>query len=454
MNLSVPNKGTVGSRITSNAKLLFGAKAIGAVLGLIALLVTQRSLNDFVAFGTVIFLHGYMIFFAEMMTFQPWQSLIRFGSDDSEAKDGASFAKLVKFAAILDAVAVVLSYLAAIALFGVFVAFLKAYPDFWVGNEQIDPSKLFGLVVAYSSVVLFQQTGMSTGVLRLFDKFNGLALAWLVMPSVRLVGVLIAAHQGWGMIGFIAVWYVAALVRNFVVIGLGLSELAKRGILKPVISAKVNFLKPRDGLWSFTTKAFLDSSLSASFSHLPLLLVTAVFGPIFVPVYKYAEETAKLLSEGVKLLDQVIYPELARIVSAGKGGQMLRLVTKASAVALAVGAVLSVLAYFLAPPLVERFLGEGYEMVPSLTVLLVLGAAIFATVAPLYPVFYAVGKPERAIYARAAGVVAYITSFIVLTRWLGEIGTGWAWIAGYSVALVVVLILVIKTLSQFKESPE
>lgn len=453
MDLTIPSKGTVGKRITSNAKLLFGAKAIGAVLGLIALLVTQKSLNDFVAFGTVIFLHGYMIFFAEMMTFQPWQSLIRFGSADCEARDGASFARLVKFSAILDAVAVVLSYLAAIALFGIFVAFLKAYPDFWVGNEQIDPSSLFGLVVVYSSVVLFQQTGMSTGVLRLFDKFNGLALAWLVMPSVRLVGVLIAAHQGWGMIGFIAVWYVAALVRNFVVIGLGLSELAKRGLLKPVLKAKVNFLKPRDGLWSFTTKAFFDSSLSASFSHLPLLLVTAVFGPIFVPVYKYAEETAKLLSEGVKLLDQVIYPELARIVSAGKGGQMLRLVTKASAVALAVGAVLSILAYFLAPPLVKHFLGDGYEMVPSLTVLLVFGAAIFATVAPLYPVFYAVGKPERAIYARAAGVIAYVTCFIVLTRWLGEIGTGWAWIAGYSVALVVVLILVIKTLSQFKENP-
>ncbi|MGJ8559965.1 MAG: lipopolysaccharide biosynthesis protein [Litorimonas sp.] len=451
MDLSVVCKGSVGNRIVSNAGLLFGAKALGAILGVITLIVTAQALDSQVEFGIVIFLHAYMIFFAEMMTFQPWQSIIRFGSDDAEAEDGPSFAKLVKFSAILDAVAVCLSYVAAIALFGVFVAIVKAYPDFWPGNQQIDPSKLFGLVVAYCSVVLFQQTGMSTGVLRLFDKFNGLAAAWLVMPSVRLIGVLIAAHQGWGMIGFIAVWYAGALIRNFVVIGLGLTELAKRGILKPAIKAKVDFLRPRSGLWAFSTKAYFDSSLAAGFSHLPVLLVMVVFGPIFVTVYKFAEEIAKLLSEGVKLLDQVIYPELARIVAAGKGGQILRLVTKASAVSLTAGVFLSALAYILAPPLVERFLGEGYEMIPSLAVLLVFGASIFAAVAPLYPVFYAVGKPERAIYSRAAGIIAYISSFILLTRWLGEIGTGWAWIVGYSVALIAVIILVLRTLSAFKE---
>lgn len=453
MDLSIVNKGTVGNRIVSNAGLLFGAKALGAVLGVITLIVTADALDSQVEFGIVIFLHAYMIFFAEMMTFQPWQSIIRFGSDDVEAQDGASFARLVKFGAILDAVAVGLSYIAAVALFGVFITVMKAYPDLWAGKEQIDPSKLFGLVVAYCSVVLFQQTGMSTGVLRLFDKFKGLAAAWLVMPFVRFVGVLIAAHQGWGMIGFIAVWYVGALVRNFVVIGLGMTELARRGLLKPAIKAKIDFFRPREGLWAFATKAYLDSSLAAGFSHLPVLLVMVVFGPVFVAVYKIAEEIAKLLSEGVKLLDQVIYPELARIVAAGKGGQILRLVSKASAVSLAAGVVLSCLAYFLAPPLVDRFLGDGYEMVPSLAVLLVFGAAIFAAVAPLYPVFYAVGKPERAIYARTAGITAYIASFIILTRWLGEIGTGWAWIVGYSVALVAVIVLVLKTLSKFTDDP-
>ena len=453
MDMSIHCKRSVESRIASNASLLFGVKVIGALLGLISLVVTARALDSQVEFGIVIFLHAYMLFFAEMMTFQSWQAVIRFGSDDVKAKDGASFARLVKFAATLDAAAVVLAYIGAIALFGVFVAIVQAFPDFWPGHDQIDPAKLFGLVAVYCSVVLFQQIGMSTGVLRLFDRFRGLAGAWLVMPAVRLVGVLIAAYQGWGMIGFIAAWYLGALARYLAIIALGLSELAKRALLKPVLNAKIDLIHPRKGLWGFATKAYVDSSLAAGFSHLPVLLIMGVFGPVFVALYKIAEEIARLLSESVKLLDQVIYPELAHIVAAGQGGQILRLVSKASVVALGAGLTIAALVYWCGPLVVDSVLGAEYAGSVNLAVLLVLGAAVFAAVAPLYPVFYAIGKPERAIYARAAGIAAYIGGFIVLTNWLGEIGTGWAWLFGYSVALVAVVLLVSRTLSKLNGAP-
>lgn len=451
MDLSLTCTRSVESRIASNAVLLFGAKAFGAVMGLIALIVTARALDSQAEFGIVIFLHAYMLFFAEMMTFQPWQAIIRYGSDDIEANDGPAFARLIKFGVRLDAISVVLAYIGSVALFGVFVLIVEAFPDFWPGYNQIDPSRLFWLVVAYCSVVLFQQIGTSTGVLRLFDRFNGLAVAWMVMPAVRLIGALIAAQQGWGMIGFIAVWYTGALSRYLVVLGLGLSELSKRGILKPALRQKVNFFRPREGLWAFASKAYVDSSLAAGFSHLPVLLVMIVFGPVFVAVYKIAEEIARLLSEGVKLLDQVIYPELARIVAGGKGRQILKLVSKASAAALAVGVVLSAIVYFFGPVLIEGALGPDYHGAVNLAVLLVLGAAIFAAVAPLYPVFYAVGRPERAIYARATGITAYVATFIVLTRLMGEIGTGWAWIVGYGVALVAVVVLILRTLSHIDQ---
>lgn len=451
MDLSIKCTRTVESRVASNAGILFVAKAFGAALGLAALIITARALDSQIEFGIVIFLHAYMLFFAEMMTFQPWQAIIRYGSDDVEANDGESLARLIKFGIRLDAISVVLAYIGAVLLFSVFVMIVEAYPGFWPGYEQIDPAKLFWLVVAYCTVVLFQQIGTSTGVLRLFDRFNGLAAAWLVMPSVRLIGAVIAAQQGWGLIGFIAVWYAGALARYIVVIVLGTTELAKRDILKPALKAKVRFFRPREGLWAFATKSYIDSSLAAGFSHLPILLVMVVFGPAFVAIYKIGEEIARLLSEGVKLLDQVIYPELARIIAGGKGGQIFKLVSKASAIALGVGLGLSCIVYIFGPALIEGTIGEEYRRSVDLAVLLVLGAAIFAAVAPLYPVFYAVGRPERAIYARATGIVAYIASFIVLTSWLGEIGTAWAWIVGYAVALVAVVVLIFKTLSHIHQ---
>lgn len=55
MDMSIHCTRTVGSRIASNASLLFGAKAIGALLGLISLVVTARALDSQAEFGIVIF---------------------------------------------------------------------------------------------------------------------------------------------------------------------------------------------------------------------------------------------------------------------------------------------------------------------------------------------------------------------------------------------------------------
>ena len=452
MDFRLDSTQSVGGRIASNAGLLFGAKTIGAALGFITLLIAANALNQ-IEFGILLFLHAYMLLFAEMMTFQPWQSVIRFGSGDRESGDCEGFARLLKFCAVLDAGAVVLAYVFAVALFGVFMAVLDIYPEFWPGMDEVDPQRLFTLVVGYTTVVLFQQIGMSTGVLRLFDRFRGLAVAWLVMPLVRFVGVLIAMQQGWGLLGFVVVWYVAALSRYAVIIGLGLWELGRRGMLGPVWRTRVNLLSPRDGLWGFATKAYADSSLAAGFSHLPSVLVMVVFGPAFFAVYKLAEEIARLLSEGVKLLDQVIYPELARILAAGQGGQILRLVTRASAVALGVGVALAAVVYWFGPLFIDSTVGADYQFTVDLAVLLVIGAAIFAAVAPLYPVFYAAGRPERAIYARSAGLAAYVVAFFLFAGWLGEIGAAWAWIAGYSVAFVIVVWLARNTLEAYKGMP-
>ena len=450
MDLSLAQTRSVEGRIASNAGLLFGAKALGVGLGVVALIKAAAALGV-VEFGIVVFLHGYMLFFAEMMTFQPWQSIIRYGSDDVEADDGMRLARLVKFAAKLDAVAVVLAYGASVALFFVFLSAVRAFPWLWQFSDQVDPARLFTLVCAYCSVVLFQQVGMSTGVLRLFDRFAGLAAASLVMPTLRLIGVLVAVDQGWGLIGFVAVWYVASVVRYLTVIALGMWELHRRGLLAPAIRARSPFRDQREGLWAFSTKAFVDSSLVSGFVHLPMLLVMPVFGPAIAGVYKVAEEVAKLLSEGVKLLDQVIYPELTRIIAAGEGRQILRLVLRASALALGIGLVLALLVWLFGPGVVDRFLDDGFGLAVNLAVLLVIGAAIFAAVAPLYPVFYAVGRPERAIYARATGIVAYVVAFFVFGSWLGPIGIGWASIVGYGVGLLVVSVLISGTLSRLHQ---
>ncbi len=436
----------MGKRVAANTGLLVGAKALAVLIGIATLIITERSLDNQVSFGTIIFLHAYMLFFAEVATFQIWQSIIRFGTEDLQKNDANRLGGLIKFSFKIDVMSALLAYGSGVLLFGLYVALINSYPGLAPQEEGFNIQELQPLVIAYCTVVLFQVTGTPIGVLRLFDKFGGLAFAELVMPILRLAGAILAAFMGWGLIGFLCVWWFASAVGYLFKVCLGLYELYWRHLLGFVVAAKEKFMSPRQGLWPFVWKSNIDSTLAAGVSHLPALLVMAVFGPAFVAIYRIAEELAKLLSEGVKLVDQVIYPELARIISDGRGNQILKLVTRASLISLGVGLILSLATFMVGPFLMTSTLGEEYKASVPLAIILVFGAALYAAVAPLFPVFYATDKPERAIYARLAGLIVYIVAFFVLTKLLGGNGAAIAVVVGYFVGMIIAGIMVKRTL--------
>ena len=268
------------------------------------------------------------------------------------------------------------------------------------------------------------------------------------MPVMRLVGSLIVGFAGWGLEGFLVVWFLASFVSYIVMMAMGIIELKKRGLLKPVISAKLNLRRPREGLWPFVIKSNIDSTIATGNMHLPMLLVMAVFGPVWAGVYKIAEEVAKLLSEGFKLLDQVIYPELAKLVVNGDASKIWRIVMRAAVILLGVGAILSSLVLFVGPDILSRLFGEDYVYAAPLASLLVPAAALLGVIAPLYPIFYAADHPERAIYARGSALFVYIVSFLVLSFTIGKLAPGWAALIGNSFAVIAVLIMAKRTLNK------
>jgi len=391
-NLETIYKTTVGKRVAHNTGLLVGAKFLGVLMGAATLFITEWALDDQVAFGSILFLHAYMLFFAEVATFHSWQSIIRFGSEDIERKDATSLSKLIKFSLKIDGLSAILAYIGAVLLFVGYAGLVKLFP--------------------------------------------------VIGPS----------DEGFDIIGFLCVWWFASVVAYLFRIALGFFELHKRNLLGLVLKTKQNFTNTRDGLWGFVWKSNVDSTLAAGVSQLPLILVMAVFGPAFVAIYRIAEEFAKLLSEGVKLIEQVIYPELARIMSVGKGNEIWKLVIRASGAALLIGMVAAVMLFLLGPTVMSSSLGEEYQASIPIAVLLVFGAALFAASAPLFPVFYAANKPERAIYVRVFSLISYVLAFFVLTKYFGEIGAPMAVIFGSSIGIIIVGIMTVKTLNDIGRS--
>lgn len=453
-DLSILSTKSVGKRVASNAGLMVGSKALAALFGLLALIIASKSLT-IAALGVILFLHAYHLLFAQLATFQAWQTIIRFGMDDIQNEDASSLAKLIKFGFKLDLISALVAFSAAIALFPVFILLQDKFPA--VFDElptDLDMRSLYPLAILYCSILLIRLRGSSIGVFRLFDRFDVLAWHGVVMTGVRLIGVIIAALMGAGLKGYLLAWFIGSLVDYLALPILAGLELAKRNLLGLFWRTKSSIFNQRLGVWSFVWKANIDSSLAASNVHLPVLLVMGVFGPVWVSVYRWAEEIAKLLSEGFKLLDQVIYPELAKMVSAGEAAKIWRLVIRSAVILLSVGLLASLFIWLSLGPIFGYFLSDDYREVAPLASLLVPAAALLGMAAPLYPVLYATNHPERAIYARGAGVVVYIISFFALSATIGHMAPGWAAIAGNLVAVGLVMWLAKQALDKIVKQQE
>jgi len=193
-DLSIASTRSVGKRVAANTGLMVGSKALAAVFGLLCLLIAGNSIS-ITALGIIFFLHSYHLLFAQLATFQAWQTTIRFGMDDVQNGDVDGLASLIKFSFKLDVISAAVAFVGAVAFFPLIILFRDIFPSIFSQlGEEFDVRGLYGLVALYCLLLLVRFRGSSIGVFRLFDRFDVLAWHGMLMTGVRLIGVLIAAY--------------------------------------------------------------------------------------------------------------------------------------------------------------------------------------------------------------------------------------------------------------------
>lgn len=437
-------------RLASNTGLLGGSRILAALMGALTLYLAYKGLgSDAAFFGTLLFIHAYMLFFAEVASFQIWQALIRFGADDIKAARDAAraqnfeansaggrptqrFAQLLRTGLVIDAVAAVVAFLLAIGLFEIFAA-LQSRLGFASEAGGLSPDQLRTYVMAYCTVILLRQVNVAIGVFRLFDRFSVLALRALVMPGVRLIGVVTAIQLGWGLVGFLGVWYAASALSYIVLQIFAAREVFRRNLWPHLRRAKLCKRADFPGLYSFIVKTNIDSTLKALRANFPSIAIMLLFGPALLAVYRVADEIARLLSRGVTLFDQVLFPELARMAADLDLRGLMRTSAKAALGIGALGLGVSVVVIVFGPTLLAGLFDSDFKPAAQLAALLLLAGILLGMATPFYSVFYALMRPGAAIIARAIGVVVFIGCFFALSDRLGLMSVGWAAIIGAGV---------------------
>lgn len=419
-----PQSDGIVGRILKNMGLLFGGKTSAVVIGLIVLGIAARALT-IQELGSLLLLHAFVALMTGIATFKSWQALIQFGAKPSEAGDLPRFHRLLRFTIGLDITA------AAFAATSSLIVFLIASP--YLGL----PDDVFGYALAYCILSATNLRSTPLGLLRLHDRFDLISLNDQVIPIIRLTGAALGLYLGAGLGWFIVVWLIAGTAMNFVLPALALRELSRRGELAGLFAKRPTLKAPEKGIWRYVWMSNIDATIDLLDKQMPTLLSGVLLGPAFAAMFKIARDVSDVLAKGAGLLNQVLYPELVRLMIAGEPARAVRIIIYTSLYLLGAGISLAVLIRIFGPPVFAAALDPSYQGTAAIATMLVVAAALMGAAAPIYSGLYALGNPGRAALSRAITVVLTLIFFVSFSLTIGEAGPGWAMVTGAAAGLVI-----------------
>lgn len=397
-------------RIVTNAAILGSGKAANAVFSLAYLALTARALG-IETMGILILVHSYTQIVGEIVRLRSWEAVLRYGAPALQRGATDDFRTLIRFTARLDLGSALCGAVLA-AVGATLAARLLNWPDEYVPAAT-----------AYCAVVLFIAPATATGLLRLFNRFDLLAIHSTTVSLTRMVGAALLLLLGGEVPAFLAAWFIASLAGATTLVIFAGRELRRRGLLasgQRMPAGAATF----PGLWRFVLTTNLNATVTTVSNHAPTLLVGGLLGTAEAALYRVARELSDALAKPVKLLVPTIFPELARLASASELRPLRDLVRHALRLA-ALAASVAMLVLWLAGELLLRLV-VGEAATPAYGLMLLLGAAALLTLAafPLEPLLISIGRESAALAARATAAAFHVAILLALASHVGLLGTG------------------------------
>jgi O-antigen/teichoic acid export membrane protein len=263
-------------------------------------------------------------------------------------------------------------------------------------------------------------------MLRLFGHFGLLAQQTVITPAFRLAGSALAFALDGPLAWYLAAWFVAAYAGAAVMVWQAWSRAAAQGLLAGFRFTPRGLGQGSPGLWRFMLVTNVYSTLALVPNHLATYLVGAVLGPAAAGLFKVAREIGTALGKPADLLNQTLYPDMARLALAGDWRQLLFALLRACGLAALLALLLLALVFGLGEFLIGLIFGQEFRAAAPVLELLVVAAAISMLVFAAEPVLYALGRPGTLLAISIAGNGLLFALMLILMPRLELPGAGWA----------------------------
>jgi len=420
----------VSKRVVKNFGVVLRGRGVAALLTLSATALMANALPAS-EFGLVILLHTYVLAVRGVLNFRTYEAVVRFGVPLHENADAGALRRLLSRTTKIDLAGGIGATLAGVAAAGAAGNFLH-----W--DEQM--TSLAGL---YSLVMLSSVINTPNGLLRLYDRFDALSIFYIVGPTVRITGVLIAWLNDAGMHTFIAIWAAAFVTENVWLFVRGHLEYRNQNGRMLWNAVDVGRDAPEEPGESrrefrhFIAVVYWQTNIDLLPKHLSVLLAGNLLGSAAAGMFRLARDFSSVLSKPAMMLREVMFPDLARMLHAGSDG-FSELGFRAVRVAAGAGLLLVLISIPLAEPLLG-IIGSEYGEAATLLSLMLLAATFELAASPLRAAAYAMGRVAQVLRIYLFCVLLYLGLFYVLAPWVGLPGPGIAAAIGTALTLLLMI---------------
>ena len=423
-------------RIFKNAGFMLSGRVTTGILSLATLTLCARTLGV-EQFGILVLVQTFGQVTATLATFQSPQAMIRYGAMALQREDSRAFQSLVKLLTAVDACG------------GVFAVCLGFVIAPLLGPHVGWSPEVIGYAQFYSFLVFFTACATPTGVLRLLDRFDLLAIQTTMTPLLRLIGISAAVLLHAPFWGYLLAWFFAQMAGGTTLTILAWREMYKKGRLKGMTFDFAGLREAHPGVMRFLMQSNLYSALLVLTGHASTFLIGYFAGPAAAGLYKLGRDVATVLTKPADLLNQSITPEFARLASRDAWHEFSRLILRSASVAAGAGGCMVLIVIAFGDVFLTTFFGEAFAGAYAPLVLLVAGAGVAIIGFPLDAALFAMGRASLPLRVSMSVVfLVQLPLLMVLARSYGSAGAGFAVLAGAATTLVTMSLLTAHQLRQ------
>ena len=428
-----------------NAKKLLWGEVGTTLLGFGVMALTTRTLG-LADFGTLAVLTTTIGLLMQLITFESWQMVLRYGAQAFEEKNAHAYRSTVGFALGLEVFAACVGAVLIAALSPQIVTLFNipesvAYIIPWTG-----------LVLILSAL-----GNISNGTLRLTDRFNVIS-AIKVAPKFLNFGIVVYLYLTEAtLVAFIYKWFFMALITSALQFGVAL-YFYKKDILKLNKEAqnlavtpwvKGRFFSPKHEAWRFAFGLYANSALGVGTQPLGGPVLAALLGPEAAGLYRIAEKISMAVATPVrKLLQPAVFTDMAWLNAKNNTALMKKMVLKMGGLMGSASILAFIVLVFAGKPIITLVAGEAFTPAYGAMLVLTMTTVVWSFTFTLAPVILTSGHVRIILIGRILKAGTLIALMVPLIQVYGVIGAAWAMLISSIVATTVPVYGVIKIISR------